>query len=1067
MGPKSRFIIKRKDKVDQVDDVLVEKESLTIGRLIGNDLVLNHRAVSRTHAGVKESGGVFWLFNLSTSNGTLLNGELVDKTPLADGDLVQIGPYLLRMNYLGDAFSITVEMKIAVDLLEGQARGSGQKHTILFNIPPVAGVREASSRKIERVSGTGYLSILMPAMSQKALEAYWALRLREAGKVDATTPLRPKRDRKVGKIQFNWRPTLDLVKPWRKAYFTWGIMLVAALAVMAAFLYDEAYSPGELSTAHTSPLVSARNIAVRSNEGTCSNCHSTSAKMQVQCNSCHTTAANQTAAGFEASVFDAHNRAGVGCIACHSEHLGQKSEFGLRSALLCSKCHNDDYIIKEGPRAGTRLGEPHGGETGYPVVGGEWTWKGLSAERWKQKNLSQALSDRPPADQFHLLHLRGRMHGRMECADCHTAPVEEKEAFRRSPRAECAKCHGLSKTDEGLEGKDRVNALRLPFERGKRNCYTCHVQHRQSEVTDTLLAGAGDDTKITQYLNRLNVGASDEQGSRGAGEQGSRGARDLSPQHPEPQSASRPPAPLHRIGGLPALGWIAVLALLPVALIAGLTAGTARRRIALRRASALIRPVEEGSTTGSLDLEKLKSEGPSYPHPVIDPVLCIGCHACVEVCPHDVLSIVNGIATPVALDQCMEDTSCQVECPTNPKACVVLNTTKVIPERKVPGRDQELQTRVYGVYLVGDVSGVPLIKNAVNEGAQVINAIVEDLKREGQNPKAEYDVAIVGAGPAGLSAAVTAGRCGLRYVVIEQSKVLATIQAYPAGKELFFKPDNIVARGGIPVPRAGERRENRLKEIVLRSWLDTLTGAGIEIHEEETCREIKREDDLLAVITEKGETREKTVYRASKVVLAIGNRGTPRKLNVAGEDMKITVRPDPNAASLCRRCGGRAQLGARFCPLCGAEIEDVRIAPYQDDKVKYRLSDADHYAGRKVLVVGGGNSAIEAAVALCGLSREGDRITFTRNAEVALAIRSDFKIDLKFGNKMNVYDCIDAGRLKVFYRTEIQEIKETEVVLRDVTTKKEVARIPADYIFAFIGAEKPTRFLQGLGVEIA
>ena len=113
---------------------------------------------------------------------------------------------------------------------------------------------------------------------------------------------------------------------------------------------------------------------------------------------------------------------------------------------------------------------------------------------------------------------------------------------------------------------------------------------------------------------------------------------------------------------------------------------------------------------------------------------------------HDVLAIVNGISTPIAPDQCMEDTGCTVECPTSPKACIVLNTSKVIAKRKVPARDQQLKTNVDGIYMIGDVSGVPLIKNAINEGGQVIDFIVEDLSKAGASSKAEYDVAIIGVG---------------------------------------------------------------------------------------------------------------------------------------------------------------------------------------------------------------------------------------------------------------------------------------------------------------------------------
>lgn len=103
---------------------------------------------------------------------------------------------------------------------------------------------------------------------------------------------------------------------------------------------------------------------------------------------------------------------------------------------------------------------------------------------------------------------------------------------------------------------------------------------------------------------------------------------------------------------------------------------------------------------------------------------------------------------------------------------------------------------------------------------------------------------------------------------------------------------------------------------------------------------------------------------------------------------------------------------------------------------------------------------------MTGLIRDGDQITFTRDNEITLVVRSDFKGDLKLGNKMDVYDCIEAGRIKVFFRTAIKDIKEREVTLMDARSKEETARLPNDYIFALIGSEKPTKFLESLGVKI-
>ncbi len=1047
MPSKSKFLINRLDK--ELDVVCLEQESITIGRLISNDLVLNHRAVSRTHAGIKEIGGVFWLFNLSLSNGTLLDGELVHKSPISDGDVVQIGPYLLLMNCPDNAISITVEMELDVHPLDTQPRAL-QDQTVLIAIPssPDKPARFGAKKLI---TGGTRLSKVMPAIAAQALDLYWALRQREAGKMYARTPLHPRGNEKVGKIQFNWRPTLDLSRFSRASLFVWGALVVALLSVAAFFAHANAYSPGELSVTHSSAFVSERNIAVRSNKGDCAGCHGVKQGMLDKCINCHTTPAFQSAPGFQPAIFDAHKRARVGCTDCHTEHAGVKPEEGLMSAGLCSSCHNDAYKIKAGERAGQILGEPHGGGIGYPVVDGVWKWKGLSADLWAAKNLSPSLAQERPADQFHLLHMRGRMQGLVGCTDCHKGDVSASEEFRKSPRGECAKCHGLATTEGGLTV-------------GKRNCYTCHVQHHRNETFDALLAAGASETSIRDYLARLNAGENQAARSTAKPDRplaGSGGAAAMR-QNREATGWSATSS----LGALPWYGWLGLIAVLPVVGLVLAFADTARKKRMLIEASREVIETEKGHTTGSLDLEKLKAEGPTYPHPVIDPALCIGCHACVEVCPHDVLTIVNGIASPIHPDQCMEDTSCQVECPTNPKACIVLNTTKKIPHRLIPDRDREYMTNIFGVYLIGDVSGVPLIKNAANEGAKVITHLVEEMRRERPDPAAEYDVAIIGMGPAGLSAAITAKRNNLRYVALEQSKVLRTIRAYPAGKELHFKPDTLRADAGMDVPPSGEKREKRLKEVVLDNWLRAIKENDLVVNEDETCKDIRREGNIISIITERGEEKEEVVYRARRAVLAIGNRGAPRKLNVTGEDLKLYVMPDDTTAGLCRKCGARGRPDARFCPGCGAGIRPGTKAVYLDNRVKYKLADPEYYFNKKCMVVGAGNSAIEAAVALSGFERKGEQITFNGSNEVTLLIRSDFKIDLKFGNKMNIFDCIDAGRVRVIYRAEIKEIKEGEVVLKSTVTGEEMPPLPNDYVFALIGSEKPTKFLHQLGIKI-
>jgi thioredoxin reductase (NADPH) len=483
-------------------------------------------------------------------------------------------------------------------------------------------------------------------------------------------------------------------------------------------------------------------------------------------------------------------------------------------------------------------------------------------------------------------------------------------------------------------------------------------------------------------------------------------------------------------GGLPWYGWAGIsLFLVLIAIGFAIRDGWQARRLLEDRVARDTSQDDEGTKLSPELLAKFDPDGPDYPHPVIITDRCIGCHACVEACPHDVLAMVDNLAVPVASDQCAEDTSCQVECPVNPKACIVVNTTKIIKPRPVPTRDERFMTNVPGCYIIGDVSGTPLIKNAANEGADVIKHIAGDLIHSPLEPKADYDVAIIGIGPAGLSAAVIARQYNLRYVGIEQDKVLATIEAYPKNKYVFFKPDTMESRGGILVSGSGDQRES-----ILHAWLGMMMKAGVRINESESCKGIKRAEDgdYFIIRTEKGLKRESVAYKARRVVIAIGNRGTPMKLGVEGEEMKITR-------------NGRAE-----------------------DKVLYKLTNPEDFKRRRIVVVGGGNSAVEAAVDLVA-RRDGDQIEFRSADEindVTLVVRSDFKNDLKFGNKLQVYQCIDEGKIKVYFGAAIKEISDGEVVLMDARTKEEKTRIENDYIFALIGGDRPTKFLESIGITI-
>lgn len=601
-------------------------------------------------------------------------------------------------------------------------------------------------------------------------------------------------------------------------------------------------------------------------------------------------------------------------------------------------------------------------------------------------------------------------------------------------------------------------------------------------------------------------------------------------------------------GGLSWLGWSSTfLGLLGIGLVVMLndsirTFGFFNRRKAEITNRLTVRKLSEDELT---ELGIRKYRGPEFPHPVIFTERCIGCQACVDACPHDVLAIIEGTAAVVAADQCMEDTACQAECPVNPKACIVINTTKEVKSRPSPTRDgSTYQTNVSGCYIIGDVSGVPLIKNAVKEGAEVIEHIAEELKISPKELKAEYDVAIIGIGPGGASAAISAHEKGLKYVGIEQEKILSTIEMYPKGKYIFFKPDTKDWFGGLKVvgmgltkakygtsdeksnsdsfetelqnelenlineqskilleellpkipkglheelsvliadksgkefkihlnnfllskgesnwkhlfqthflPKSSEisaqirsnitdQLETKIpgdqRERILELWLSDLKEKGVKINEGESCQTINpaKDGDYFVVKTVRGNEKTEQIYTTRRVVLAIGLRGAPNKLRLPNEDLKINI-------------NGR-----------------------EENKVLYSLTNPEEYRGRHIIVVGGGNSAVEAAVDLV-CNRNGSKISPRIPEEmnkVTLLVRSYFAPTVKFGNKFQVYQCFDDGILDIRFGVAISELRENEAVLSDVRTGKIIATIPNDYIFALIGGERPDRFLQSIGIAIS
>lgn len=456
----NNFIITRKDQ--DADRVTLETEGLTIGRLTGNDLVLNHPTVSRTHAGIKEVNGDYWVFNLSNANGTLLNGALVDNVPLADDDLIQIGPYFLRATHTSDGLALQVEMSIkplpivpsGTDTL--QPTGEAAETLILDRRLPVLGEASMSFS-------------VMGGPDEQALKVFWDKRKREAGKLDLQSPLKPRDKFRLGKARYNWRPTSDLQRSWPPAVFVWSAMIITALALAAALTFKDAYSPGALSAAHArANFLLAPPIALGPNSASCTTCHSSRASMQQNCASCHTTQA------FVPSISDKHTAVGLVCTDCHIEHRGRDFRPALVASTGCMSCHHDGAVSH-----GKQLRTPHGGTLGYPVSNGKWEWAGVTEAEWQRKGLRGLARNHDLMEQFHLVHIAGRREGRANCSDCHNAGFEG-DAVRQGVRELCATCHA-------------VNYEAASTKEAGPGCVVCHAQH-------------GEEKGLKASLRRLELG---------------------------------------------------------------------------------------------------------------------------------------------------------------------------------------------------------------------------------------------------------------------------------------------------------------------------------------------------------------------------------------------------------------------------------------------------------------------------------------------------------------------------------------------------------------------------------
>ena len=375
-------------------------------------------------------------------------------------------------------------------------------------------------------------------------------------------------------------------------------------------------------------------------------------------------------------------------------------------------------------------------------------------------------------------------------------------------------------------------------------------------------------------------------------------------------------------------------------------------------------------------------------HPHINAISCIGCGGCVDACPEgDVLGIIEGKAVLVHGSRCVGHGICAEVCPVG---AIVMMMAAPGRSAELPILNENFETNVPNMFIVGELGGLGLIKNAITQGKKV----VETIAKRPRTSNGAYDVAVVGAGPGGLSAGLSAKAQKLKYLILEQGDAGGTILQYPRRKIVMTSPVDLPLWGKLKLTETS-------KETLLEIWEQIMAKTQLKVNTNEKVLDIRPEQEYFLLTTAAGE------YKARHVVLALGRRGTPRKLGVPGEGL---------------------------------------------GKVTYRLIDAETYRDNDVLVVGGGDSAVEAAI---GLALHGTN-------RVTLSYRKEVFARLKERNARRLEEFRKKNAVNVLLNSNVKEIREKEI---EIETAEGVKILANDYVFIFAGGEMPFEFLRKTGIR--
>lgn len=378
-------------------------------------------------------------------------------------------------------------------------------------------------------------------------------------------------------------------------------------------------------------------------------------------------------------------------------------------------------------------------------------------------------------------------------------------------------------------------------------------------------------------------------------------------------------------------------------------------------------------------------------YPVVDLKRCINSGACIKACPeHDIIGIRNGRATIINAAQCIGHGACFKACPSEAISLWIGTERRGV---ELPHVSPDFETNVPGIYIAGELGGMGLIRNAVIQGKEAVENIAKKIEK---NHSAEYDLLIVGAGPAGISATLEAKKQGLRALTVEQDTLGGTVYTFPRSKIIMTHPMDLPLHGKV-------RFVETSKDELLDLWQKVLTSNKLSIKEKTKVEAINKIEDFFEIDTLQGER-----ITAKNVLLALGRRGTPRKLGVDGE---------------------------------------------MSQKVAYRLIEPERIKGKDVLIVGGGDSAVESALLLAN------------DNKVTLSYRGEKFSRLKSKNSAMINSAIMTNMLTVIFESNVKRI-ENERVLISIKDKPEDMVLKNDLVFIFAGGELPNEFLKKAGIQV-